>query len=111
MTNTITVKKHTYFEDIQALTIGTLLISFGINMYTSTGLLTGGTAGLAFLIQYSTSLSFGQIFFLINLPFYWLAIKQMGVEFTIKTFISVLLLSIFTEITPFFIQFELLNTL
>ncbi|WP_022941366.1 YitT family protein [Psychromonas hadalis] len=111
MENVSTAKKHTHFEDIQALIIGTLLISLGVNLYSSVGLLAGGTAGLAFLAQYSTSLSFGQAFFLVNLPFYWLALKQMGAEFTIKTFISVLLLSAFSELTPLFIQFELLNVL
>lgn len=102
-------KKHTYFEDIQALIIGTLLVALGVNLYSHAGLLTGGTAGLAFLAQYASSLSFGQAFFLINIPFYWLALKQMGYEYTIKTFISVLLLSVFSEWTSLFIQFELLN--
>lgn len=109
MQTTDTVKKHTHFEDIQALIIGTLLISLGVNLYSDAGLLTGGTAGIAFLTQYATSMSFGQAFFLINIPFYWLAMKQMGAEYTIKTFISVLLLSLFSELTPLFIQFEQLN--
>jgi len=109
MTSSTQLKKHTHFEDIQALFIGTLLISLGVNLYSSAGLLTGGTAGIAFLIKYASSLSFGQAFFLVNIPFYWLAMKQMGAEFTIKTFISVLLLSLFTEFTPMFIQFEHLN--
>ena len=111
MINPDIVKKHTHFEDIQALILGTLLISLGINLYSSAGLLTGGTAGIAFLIKYATDLSFGQIFFVVNIPFYWLALKQMGIEFTIKTFISVALISVFTEITPLFIQFKLLNVL
>lgn len=109
MTNPASAKKHTYFEDIQAIIIGTLLISLGVHLYSSAGLLTGGTAGIAFLIIYATDLSFGQAFFLVNIPFYWLAMKQMGKEFTIKTFICVALLSVFTELTPLFINFEALN--
>ncbi|PKG40968.1 YitT family protein [Psychromonas sp. Urea-02u-13] len=109
MTDSVSTKKHTYFEDAQAFIIGTLLISLGVNLYSSAGLLTGGTAGIAFLIKYASQLSFGQAFFLVNIPFYWLALKQMGAEFTIKTFICVALLSLFSEITPLFIQFELLN--
>jgi uncharacterized membrane-anchored protein YitT (DUF2179 family) len=111
MTDSNRVKKHTYFEDLQALIIGTLLISFGVNLYSSAGLLTGGTAGITFIIKYATDLSFGQIYFLVNLPFYWLAFKQMGAEFAFKTFACVALLSIFVEITPMFIQFESLNIL
>ncbi|MCZ2722724.1 YitT family protein [Marinomonas sp. 15G1-11] len=105
------VVKHSFLEDIQAMVIGTLLISLGVTMYGEVGLLTGGTAGLAFLVQYSTSLSFGTVFFVINLPFYWLSIKQMGWEFTSKTFFSVFLVSFFSEMTPNFIQFEAMNSL
>lgn len=102
-------KRHSYFEDAQALVIGTLLIALGVTLYTDAGLLTGGTAGLAFLAQYATDFSFGQAFFVINLPFYWLAIRNMGWEFTLKTFISVFLVSVFAEFTPLFIQFDQLN--
>lgn len=105
------VVKHSLLEDILAMVIGTLLISLGVTMYGNTGLLTGGTAGLAFLIQYSTTFSFGFVFFIINLPFYWLSIREMGWEFTSKTFLSVFLLSFFSEMTPNFIQFTEINAL
>ncbi|TBR38255.1 YitT family protein [Marinomonas agarivorans] len=101
--------KHTRFEDIQALLTATIIIALGINLYTTTGLLTGGTAGLAFLSQYAFSMTFGQVFFLINLPFYYLAITQFGWEFTIKTFISVFLVSVFSDYTALFISFDFLN--
>lgn len=101
--------KHTYFEDIQAVLTATLLIALGINLYTTSGLLTGGTAGLAFLSQYAFSVSFGQIFFVINLPFYYLAITQFGWEYTLKTFISVFLVSVLSDYTTLFISFDYLN--
>lgn len=103
------VKKHTRLEDIQAIVLGTLIIALGVNLYTHTGLLTGGSAGLAFLMQYSTVLTFGQAFFLINLPFYALAIIHFGWEFTIKTFVSVFCLSVFADVTPMLITFESVN--
>ncbi|RNF52830.1 YitT family protein [Marinomonas hwangdonensis] len=103
------VKKHTRLEDIQAIVLGTLIIALGVNLYTHTGLLTGGSAGLAFLMQYSTVLTFGQAFFLINLPFYALAIIHFGWEFTIKTFVSVFCLSVFADVTPMLITFEAVN--
>lgn len=103
------VKKHTRLEDIQAIVLGTLIIALGVNLYTHTGLLTGGSAGLAFLMQYSTVLTFGQAFFLINLPFYALAIIHFGWEFTIKTFVSVFCLSLFADVTPMLITFEAVN--
>lgn len=101
--------KHSHLDDIQAITIGTLIIAFGINIYSHAGLLLGGTAGLSFLAEYGSPLSFGQAFFLVNLPFYWLALKHIGREYTLKTFISVLMLSLFSDLTPMLIKFELFN--
>jgi uncharacterized membrane-anchored protein YitT (DUF2179 family) len=109
MTSIATNTQHTYFDDAQAIFIGTLLVALGVTLYSSAGLLTGGTAGLAFLAQYTTQFSFGQMFFVINLPFYILAVREMGWEFTIKTFISVLLVSLFSEFTPLLIDFNSLN--
>lgn len=103
--------KHSYFEDTQALIIATLLAALGVNFFNSAGLLIGGTAGLAFLGQYASSYRFSEIFFVINLPFYFLAYHQLGWKFTIKTFFSVLLVSIFVELTPLLIQFSELNSI
>ena len=43
---------HTQIEDVLALLIGTLFVSFGIALFKHVGLLTGSTAGIAFLIHY-----------------------------------------------------------
>lgn len=108
-TITVTPFKHTRVEDAQAILIGTILAALGVNLYTSASLLTGGTAGLAFLAQYAFPFSFGEVFFVINLPFYYLAITQIGWEFTLKTFASVFLVSFFADVTPQFISFDGLN--
>ena len=70
---------------------GTLLTSLGITLYSKAMLATGGVTGLALLLQYATKFSFGTIFFVINLPFYYLAIRRMGWPFTIRTLRTVLL--------------------
>ena len=103
--------QHTLFEDAQGLIIGTLLAALGITFFKTSGLLIGGTAGIAFLGQYATSFSFAQIFFVINLPFYFLSYRQLGWKFTLKTFVSVFLLSFFVEFAPSFMQFSLLDPL
>ncbi|SBT17476.1 hypothetical protein MGA5115_01587 [Marinomonas gallaica] len=103
------IKRHTFLEDAQAIIAGTLMIALGINFYTQVGLLTGGTAGIAFLLNYLTSFSFGQIFFVINLPFYWLSIRRIGWEFTLKTFAAVFLVSVFSDITPMFLHLNDIN--
>ncbi|MFL9925272.1 YitT family protein [Herbaspirillum lusitanum] len=96
-----TVKKpvaHTPLEDLVAVLAGTLLISFGLALYKQTGILTGGTAGISFLLHYASGYSFGMIFFVINLPFYVLSFKRMGWSFTWRTFAGVLLISAFSEL-------------
>jgi len=101
--------QHSYFEDLQALIIGTLLAALGITFFKTAGLLIGGTAGLAFLGQYASTYTFSEVFFVINLPFYILSYHQLGRRFTLKTFISVFLLSMFVEFTASLIQFNSLN--
>lgn len=39
---------HTLLEDVLAILIGTLMVSFGVILLRQAGALTGGTAGLAF---------------------------------------------------------------
>ncbi len=98
------VVPHNLFEDILAIFTGTLLVSLGVALFKQAGLFTGGTAGLAFLIHYATDLSFGAVFFMLNLPFYWLAWKRMGWRFTLKTFISVALVSVMADLHPKMVQ-------
>jgi uncharacterized membrane-anchored protein YitT (DUF2179 family) len=102
-------ERHTPFDDAQALLAGTLFISLGVAMLNRVGLLTGGTAGLAFLLHYASGVSFGKLFFLINLPFYWLAWRRMGSVFTLKTFAAVALLSGLSELQPLALHFESLH--
>ncbi|ACT05584.1 protein of unknown function DUF161 [Dickeya chrysanthemi Ech1591] len=97
---------HTLLEDVLALLIGTLMVSFGVILLRQAGALTGGTAGMAFLLHYATRLSFGTAFFLLNLPFYYLAIRRMGWPFTLKTFCAVALVSLFSDLHPLFIHFD-----
>lgn len=100
---------HNLIEDVLAILTGTLLVSLGVAMFNQVGLFTGGTAGLAFLIHYATGFSFGVVFFLLNIPFYWLAWKRMGWKFTLKTFCSVALVSVLSELHPKLIQLSSLT--
>jgi uncharacterized membrane-anchored protein YitT (DUF2179 family) len=94
------VQQHSWFEDAQAIFTGTLFVSLALILFGQAGLLTGGTAGAAFVLHYATGVSLGKLFFLINLPFYWFAWTRMGREFTIKTFVSITFLSAMTECSP-----------
>lgn len=105
------VQRHRPIEDVLALCIGILLISLGVQSYVFLHLLTGSTAGMAFLAAYSSGMSFGVCFFIINLPFYILAIKRMGWLFTLKTFAAISALSLSSIYMPRLVQFDMLSPL
>lgn len=92
--------RHAWYDDALAFVTGTLFIAIGVSMFTHAGLLSGGTAGIAFLVHYATGVGFGPLFFAINLPFYLLAWRAMGRAFTLKTFVAVSLLSALTSALP-----------
>ena len=92
--------RHGPFEDAQALFAGSLFVGLAMLMYAQAGLLTGSTAGLAFVLHYATGWSFGAVYFLINLPFYWFAWRHLGRAFTLKTFVCVAMLSLVMVLAP-----------
>lgn len=102
-------QKHGLLADAQGLIFGTTMASFAMVMLTHLGLVTGQTAGLAVLISYVTGYGFGLVFFVVNLPFYWLAIRRMGWRFTLKTFAAVAMLSVISTLMPGYVSFEALD--
>lgn len=96
--------KHSLAEDMFAIVTGAVFISFGIVLFKKAGLLTGGTSGIAFLAYYLAAIPFGVGFFVINLPFYILALLRMGWRFTLKTFCAVALVSVLSETHGYFIE-------
>lgn len=104
-------REHSLLEDIAALFIGSCFVSLGVFFLRQAGLLTGGTAGLSLLLTHLTPLSFGQLFVLLNLPFFWLAWRKMGRSFTLKTFISIVVVSVMSDHLDVVLGFTQLNTL
>ncbi len=109
MPNATPAVPHTVFEDIQALAIGPLLVAFAVLLFQQAGLLTGGTVGIAFLIHYAAGWPMGPVVFVVNLPFYVLAVRVLGWGFTIRTFIAVGLLSAYTMVLPALFAFQTLD--
>ncbi|WP_092137772.1 YitT family protein [Cupriavidus sp. YR651] len=103
------IAQHTPIENLQALLIGTLLVALAVSMFKQAGLLSGGTAGLAFLAHYLGGMPFSVAFFVFNLPFYWLAWKFMGATFTFRTFVAVLLFSVEADLLPRCLSFATLD--
>ncbi len=100
---------HSWIDDAHALIAGALFVALGLTMFSHAGLLTGGVAGVAFLTSYATGASLGALFFGLNLPFYWLAWRQLGGEFTLKSFAAVALVSTCTALAPRVVRFEVLD--
>jgi len=89
--------RHSLLEDLQAVVTAAGFVSLGLAFFAKAGLVSGGTAGLALLLAKVTPLRFGQLFALLNLPFFWLAWKQMGWRFTLKTSAAIALVSLATD--------------
>ncbi|MFD1344552.1 YitT family protein [Litorisediminicola beolgyonensis] len=92
--------RHTLAEDLQGMLIGCTLVALSIQFLRASELITGQVAGLSLIVSYPTGLSFGLVFFVLNLPFYWLAVRQMGWRFTVKNFIAVTTMSVIADLMP-----------
>ncbi|MGQ3082435.1 MAG: YitT family protein [Hydrogenophaga sp.] len=100
---------HSWLDDGHALVAGSLFVALGMTMFAHAGLLTGGVAGVAFLVSYATGLSLALCFFVFSLPFFWLSWQRLGVAFTLKSLCAVTLVSLCTALAPQVVRFELLN--
>jgi uncharacterized membrane-anchored protein YitT (DUF2179 family) len=100
---------HSWLDDAHALIAGSLFVALGLTMFSHVGLITGGVAGAAFLVRYGTGAGLGLMFFLLNLPFFVLAWRQLGPEFTLKSFAAVALVSLCTTLAPSVVGFDHLN--
>ncbi|WP_219664812.1 YitT family protein [Streptomyces bambusae] len=92
--------KHGLIEDVLGIFTGTLLASFGLFLLRTSGTVTGGTAGLALLLSYAVDVPFGVVFLAVNLPFFALAVRKKGWDFTIRTALSVGLVSLMASLHP-----------
>lgn len=100
----LSVQPHKLWEDALALPTGAFLVSWGMFLLHEIDGVTGGLAGVAFVLTYLTGWQLGLVFFIINVPFYFLAIRRMGSRFTVKTLISVGLISAGVALHPLYVD-------
>ncbi|WP_261167021.1 YitT family protein [Microbacterium sp. Marseille-Q6965] len=81
--------RHSVAEDVLGIVTGTFVVALGLHLLKAVGAVTGGTAGLALLIDQSSEIPFWLIFTLVNAPFVVLALWKKGVRFTVLTAICV----------------------
>ncbi|MCZ8547981.1 YitT family protein [Mesorhizobium qingshengii] len=101
--------RHGLHEDALAMVLGTLFVALGTVIYAKATLLVGGIAGMALLLQYATGMQFWLAFSLINIPFYYLAMKRMGWRFAVRTFLAVSLVSLLSRLSEHWVEFSLLD--
>jgi len=89
---------HSVGEDVLGILTGTFLVSLGLHVLHAAHAVTGGTAGLSLLLGYATGWPFGVLFALVNLPFALLAIWRRGWDFTLRTVVSIALVSGFAPL-------------
>ena len=92
--------RHSPFEDVQGILIGATLVALSIQFLRASDLITGQIAGVALVMSYPTGWPFGLVFFVLNLPFYVLAIRTLGWRFTLKSLGAVTVMSGLAEIIP-----------
>jgi uncharacterized membrane-anchored protein YitT (DUF2179 family) len=100
----LSVQPHKLWEDALALPTGAFLVSWGMFLLHEIDGVTGGLAGVAFVLTYLTGWQLGLVFFVINLPFYFLAMRRMGWAFTVKTLLSVALISVGVALHPLYVD-------
>ena len=97
--------------DLQGLFFGVLLASLGIVFLKSAGLVSGQTAGLAWLLSYVLTIDFGPLFFGLSLPFLILAWTQLGRGFALRTIAVVIGLSGGSQLLAELVVFDHLDPL
>jgi uncharacterized membrane-anchored protein YitT (DUF2179 family) len=91
---------HSFVDDVFGMATGAVVVSFGVHLLSSVEAVTGGTAGLALLTSYGFDVAFGLVFAAINLPFFVLALAQKGWRFTIRSLLSVAIVSALSAVHP-----------
>ncbi|MFC0559937.1 YitT family protein [Halalkalibacter alkalisediminis] len=90
---------------VSLVILGLILTSFGLKFLAMHELTFGGTAGLATVLTFLGTWSWGVLFFLANVPFFWMSFKKLGKWFTISSFMSIIGISIIRDaldLIPFF---------
>lgn len=100
---------HSAAEDILGLLIGTFMAAMGLYLLEQAEAVSGGTAGLALLLTFGTPLSLAWLFFLVNIPFFALAVWRKGWRFTLRTILAVGVVSVFTAVCEQFFPVPEMN--
>ncbi|AXE54828.1 YitT family protein [Aurantimicrobium sp. MWH-Uga1] len=96
---TTNAQSHSLLDDIVGISASALLASVGVFLMDSGHVVTGGIAGLALLISYATPFSFSVVWIVASIPFLPLAVWKKGWNFTLRSLVAIVLVSLFTQLT------------
>lgn len=90
------------------MTCGSLCIALGVVLFLApNNVATGGTPGIAILLNHLiSSVSLGVLMLAVNIPLLVTGMKYLGKSFGIRTVISILLVSFFTDLLKEFFKLE-----
>lgn len=95
---------HTTLDDVTGILTGAFAVSLGLHLLDLSLAVTGGTAGLSLLLGFATGWPFPVLFLAINVPFAVLAVIRKGWDFTIRTMLSIALVSGFAALNRELLQ-------
>lgn len=87
-------------DDIQAMLTACALTALALLLFQAAQLVPGGAVGMALLLHRLSGLALPLAFPLVVAPFYLLALLTLGGGFTVRTAISVGLVTAFTALLP-----------
>ena len=94
------------FKESFTMLFGVFFVAFGLKGFLlPNGFIDGGVTGISLLLSFLTPFTLPILIFVINIPFFFLAQKQIGKSFAIKTAIGVFILALFLK----FIEFPLIT--
>lgn len=91
---------HTHWENLAAIATAATVMSLGLYILKSSGAATGGTDGIALLLNQKLGIDLGAAVFLVALPFYGLGLWQKGWLFTLRSALTVAMISGLSYVVP-----------
>jgi uncharacterized membrane-anchored protein YitT (DUF2179 family) len=91
--NTKVIQKYLF------LIIGAIIVAIALELFlVPNGMVDGGVVGISIMLSHLTGLSLGIFLIVLNIPFFFLGYKQIGLTFCISTIVSIVLMSIGTTV-------------
>lgn len=99
-----TERKVDFIKDIGADIIGSAIFAIGVTIFTTpNNIAPGGVTGIATVLHSISGLQMGTLTFLINIPLVLLGLFVIGKGFTLRTFRTLIILSVMTNILESFL--------